>query len=43
MKGIGGELGVLSEIMVLENHEFERSTETLARCFSLRCNGKKFW
>ena len=31
MKGIGGECRVLSELVVLENHEFERSTETLAR------------
>ena len=31
MKGIGGEGGVLSELMNLENHEFERSTENLAR------------
>ena len=31
MKGIGGECRVLSELMVLENHEFEGSTEKLAR------------
>ena len=31
MKGIGGECWVPSELMVLENHEFERSTEKLAR------------
>ena len=31
MEGIGGEFGVPSELMVLENHEFERSTEKLAR------------
>ena len=31
MKGIGGERRVLSELMVLENHEFERLTEKLAR------------
>ena len=30
MKGIGGECRVPSELMVLENHEFERSTEKLA-------------
>ena len=27
VSGIGGECGVPSELMVLENHEFERSTE----------------
>ena len=43
MKGIGGECRVPSELMVLENHEFERSTEKLARWFSLRPNGEKFW
>ena len=31
MKSIGGECRVLSELMVLENHEFERSTEKLTR------------
>ena len=31
MKGIGGESRVLSELMVLENNEFERLTEKLAR------------
>ena len=31
MKGIGGECRVPSELMVLENHEFERLTEKLAR------------
>ena len=31
MKGIGGECGIPSELMVLENHEFERLTEKLAR------------
>ena len=43
MKGIGGECGILSEPMVLENHEFERSTEKLARRFSLGRNSEKFW
>ena len=31
MKGIGGECRVPSELMVLENYEFERLTEKLAR------------
>ena len=31
MKGIGGECRVPSELMVLENHEFKRLTEKLAR------------
>ena len=31
MKGIEGECRVLSELMVLENHELERLTEKLAR------------
>ena len=31
MKGIGVEYGVLSELIVLENHEFERSTKKLVR------------
>ena len=31
MKGVGGECKAPSELMVLENHEFERSTEKLAR------------
>ena len=31
MKGIRGEFGVPSELMVLENHEFEQLTEKLAR------------
>ena len=31
MEGIGGECGVPSELMVLENHEFELSMEKLAR------------
>ena len=43
MKGMGRECRVPSELMVLENHEFERLTEKLARCFSLRRNGEKFW
>ena len=43
MKGIGGECGVPFELMVLENPEFERSTEKLARWFSLRRDGEKFW
>ena len=43
MKGIGGECRVPSELMVLENQEFEGSTEKLARRFSLGRNGKKFW
>ena len=30
MKDIGGGCKVPSELMVLENHEFERSTEKLA-------------
>ena len=30
MKGIAGECRDPSELMVLENHEFERSTEKLA-------------
>ena len=43
MKGIGGECRVLYELMVLDSHEFERSTEKLARSFSFRRNGEKFW
>ena len=31
MKGIGGERGVPSKLMVLENGEFQRSTEKLVR------------
>ena len=31
MKGIGGECRVLSELMVLENHEFGRLKEKVAR------------
>ena len=31
MKGIGGECRVLSELMVLENDEFEQLTDKLAR------------
>ena len=31
MKDVGGGGKVLSELMVLDNHEFERSTEKLAR------------
>ena len=31
MKGIGAECRVPSELMVLENHDFERLTEKLAR------------
>ena len=43
MKGIGGECRFLSKLMVVENHEFEQLTEKLARRFSLRRSGEKFW
>ena len=43
MKSIGGECGVLSELMVLENHEFKQSMEELSRSFSLRRKGEKLW